>query len=285
MTVTIEDLLEGSEARLGLVKMSGLSGLMNGIRHTGVQYLAGATAGAELAPQRIVILKSWESFGETDDLWTIVQGKIISSKTPCIFLPGAHDIPPFMVSFSERSAIPIVASTYPEMLIASRLTSLLREKFDQVIFLQGVLFRMLDCGVLLTGVSGVGKTTCALKIVQKGHAWIADDMIEIERQYGRILYGRSIRKIGYLVDLKQSGVRPVSEVLGGGNLLAGAVLDLVIDLEKTSDGPHDHLAAWSRTYLDIMGINVPRFKLSVVKYQHMEKQVERIIRCYLRGKG
>jgi HPr kinase/phosphorylase len=40
---------------------------------------------------------------------------------------------------------------------------------------------MFGRGILMKGDSGIGKTTLAMKLVQRGHVWVADYAIEIEK--------------------------------------------------------------------------------------------------------
>ncbi len=43
----------------------------------------------------------------------------------------------------------------------------------------GALVEVLEVGVLLMGRSGVGKSECALELIQRGHRLVADDVVRL----------------------------------------------------------------------------------------------------------
>lgn len=71
--------------------------------------------------------------------------------------------------------------------------------------MQGVLLNMFGRGILMKGDSGIGKTTLAMKLVQRGHVWVADDAIEIEKKDSHHLYARGHDRSRHLVDMKALG--------------------------------------------------------------------------------
>ena len=115
---------------------------------------------------------------------------IISNRIPLIAISETDTVPGLMASFSESYGIPVFASVYDEFLLESRLSGLLREKLENSISMHGTLVSVSGLGVMLTGDSGTGKTECSLKLAERGHRWVADDAVEIERR-GDSLYGRS----------------------------------------------------------------------------------------------
>ena len=91
---------------------------------------------------------------------------------------------------------------YDEFLLESRLSRLLREKIENSISMHGAFVSVSGLGVIFVGDSGAGKTECALELVERGHRWIADDAVEIERR-GDLLYGRSHELVKCLINIKK----------------------------------------------------------------------------------
>ncbi|HCX02729.1 MAG TPA: HPr(Ser) kinase/phosphatase, partial [Syntrophaceae bacterium] len=48
----------------------------------------------------------------------------------------------------------------------------------------GVVLELGGRGILITGPSGIGKTTAAMQAVGEGYAWIADDVAMIRKNQG-----------------------------------------------------------------------------------------------------
>jgi len=102
--------------------------------------------------------------------------------TACIALAGAKKIPEYLINVSKYSSTMIFSSIYDEYHLESRLIGLLREKTEKETSLSGGLIVLEGMGILMTGDSGVGKTTCALELVRRGCRWVADDVVFVKKK-------------------------------------------------------------------------------------------------------
>ena len=281
--MTIEDLLKGSEQRLGLNHMSGSSGLKKQTYQVQVQFLENDFS-PELLPGVILIIPSsvcsqWTNIHEKSR--KVILKKIISSQIPGVFLSGSQHIPDFLYHLSEQNRIPFFASIYDEFLLESRLKGLLREKINQIIFMHGVLLNMFGRGILMKGDSGIGKTTLAMKLAQRGHVWVADDAIEIEKKDTHHLYARGHDRSRHLVDMKALGVWETRCVMMHGDLRDETILHMVIEyVEEYDVCPCSSLR--KKETCDIMGVKLPYFELPVQGRGYIaESQIENIIHAFL----
>jgi len=90
-------------------------------------------------------------------------------------------------------------------------------------------------GILLAGESGVGKTTCALEISKRGGAWIADDIVVLNRLTDRAISGQAHEKIRNLIHLRGQGiidVRSLPTISIAGETRVDIVIELTKKLEK-----------------------------------------------------
>ena len=53
---------------------------------------------------------------------------------------------------------------------------------DKLLSQHGVLINLLNKGVLITGRSGLGKSECAVELLNKGAFLVADDVVLIEKK-------------------------------------------------------------------------------------------------------
>ncbi len=114
-------------------------------------------------------------------------------------------------------------------------------------------------GVLLTGASGSGKSTLALELVARGHALVADDVVEL-RRVGRSLIGRAAPLLkGYLA-VRALGVLDIRAMYGGRAIRGSQKLDLIIHLSPRRHGRLDLLRA-RRGEKKLLGITVPSLSL------------------------
>lgn len=271
-TVTLKYLLAGSKARLGVTRRAGIGGLTKGVsRVQGENCLAnGHFSPAVLSGtvreivQGTILVMAPKVVAELDGAAREMRRQILETLPAvgisCLALSGVDDLPDFLVRFAERSSTFVFGSRFDENLLASRLCGLLREKLHRRLSVQGALVNVCGRGVLITGVSGAGKTTLALELARRGHKWIADDAVEIEKRQGGRLYGRSQALVKNLLEIKGTGVLPVQDLLPANCIADETSLDMVAEICRGAcprvpmpDG---------RSGRRIMGVRLPLFRIS-----------------------
>jgi HPr kinase/phosphorylase len=119
----------------------------------------------------------------------------------------------------------------------------------------GALVDVRGVGVLLLGPSGIGKSECALELVNRGHRLVADDVVEIERTARGDLVGRAPQAIRHHVEIRGLGIVYVPELFGSEAVRDEAPVDLVCHI----DPPGEH-----RDY-ERVGIEWPDEELAEVR--------------------
>ncbi len=284
-TLKLKDILEGAEDKLGFEQMTGKAGLMRRIDHIGVKrYDEEKRFWDRLSPDVILIISplclSELAMISSESREEVFQ-TIISCRIPCVALSKTDSPPDFMLSFSESHGIPLFTSMYDEFLLESRLLGLLREKIDKVISIHGALVNVFGIGVIIAGDSGTGKTECARDLAERGHAWIADDVIEIEKR-GNILYGHSHDLIRYLIHIKPEGIIDAKKFFIASAVLDETVIDLLVELATVNNIQRQEGAYPAEKLQDIMGIKLsyvqlPCFPHTENMYKCIEQAVQRLL--------
>ena len=284
----LKDILRGAGDTLGIKHMTGKTGLMrkaNGIR---VQHYEEEDGFWDrLIPDVILVITS-RAVSELAVISSESREKIfqtiISSRIPCIAL-AKTDLPhDFMISFSETYNIPLFTSMHDEFFLESRLLGLLRERIDNSLSIHGALVNVFGNGVIIAGDSGTGKTECSCELVKRGHAWIADDCIEIEKR-GALLYGRSHDLIKRLIDIKHSGIIDAKQILGDGVILDETMISLIVELKKENDIRGKEGGYLAGTLKDIMGVKIPYVQLPCFPHTgNVYKYIECAVQKLLTGK-
>lgn len=281
----LKDIFEDEEDRLGITQMTGESGLMREICHVRVQrYTEEEQFWDRMIPDTILIIaplylsKLACTSSKTRKLFF---QRIISSGISCIALSGAALLPDYMRSLSESYRISMFASLYDEFLLESRLRGLLREKIENIVLLHGALVNVFGYGIVITGESGTGKTECACKLTEIGHAWIADDAVEVERK-NNMLYGRSQDIVRHLIDIKYTGIIDAKQHFGPASIRDETVIDVMIELEKTSHSKEKKDNYSRKQVRHIMGVTLPYFRLPVFPwgantYMHVENIARKMV--------
>ena len=84
--------------------------------------------------------------------------------------------------------------------------------------LHAALVNVLGLGVLIRGESAVGKSECALELVQRGHRLVADDVVKLEVVDGAdgkpMLIGRSPEMIRHYIEIRGIGLLHIADLYG-----------------------------------------------------------------------
>ena len=105
----------------------------------------------------------------------------------------------------------------------------------------GVLFRYFDTGVLLTGISGIGKSDLILQLLQWGAQLVCDDAprFSIQVQKGnKQLIGCCDDIFAGILHIRDLGLIDVSSIFNHDVVTRNVSLQLIIHLSKESNKQH-----------------------------------------------
>ncbi|MDZ4163701.1 MAG: hypothetical protein U1C55_01095 [Smithellaceae bacterium] len=194
-------------------------------------------------------------------------------------------LPRALIEQARRSCFPIFTSSFNRHLLESRIKGLLREFLDMVIQMPGCLVKIRGLGVLITGESGIGKTACSLELVARGHLWVSDDAVALERRADGNLYGRSPERTRNLLAIRGKGIVSAAGFIDPLLIAPEARVDLVVEFISfplLSVAPAGHYGKLKCR--DIIGSSVPSSSLPKTGDQRrMAKDVEILVEELLCG--
>jgi HPr kinase/phosphorylase len=144
----------------------------------------------------------------------------------------------------------------------------------------GVLVDVNGVGVLMTGISGVGKSECALELVLRGHRLVADDVVEIRRR-GEDLVGQASDLIKNLIEIRGLGILNVADLYGVTATRDHKRIELHVELEEwRQDRVYDRIGLDKRSY-DILGLKLRSLLVPVRPGRYLAGIVEVAARNFL----
>jgi len=161
-----------------------------------------------------------------------MQKNILKNNMVFLILANSVSIPIFLKTLAANNDISIAASEYDEHYLRSLLQALAREKFRETIFVHGVVLEAKGKGILITGASGIGKTTAALRTITKDYYWVADDVAVIKRSKEGDLIARGHKKICNFLYIEATGIIPVGKLLKSDRIKVKTKLAAVVEIEK-----------------------------------------------------
>lgn len=165
-------------------------------------------------------------------LYMHITDNIIKNNIVFLVLANSLSIPDFLKNLSANNDIPVAASKYDEHYLRSLLKELVREKFQETICVHGVILEANGKGILITGASGIGKTTAALKSVTKDYYWVADDVAVIKKDKHGELIASGHKKISNYLHTAATGIIPVVNLLKPDRIKVNTKLAAVVEVEK-----------------------------------------------------
>ncbi|TAL30956.1 MAG: HPr kinase/phosphorylase [Spirochaetes bacterium] len=179
----------------------------------------------------------------------------------CIFTHNEHP-DEFFLELANQHKVPTFVTTHRTTRFISLLTHVMEEIFSPLVVIHGTLVDVFGVGVLLMGKSGVGKSECALELVERGHRLVADDIVEIRKIDESLLMGYGSEVIRHHMEIRGLGIINVKDVFGIRSVRNRKRIELAVLLEEWASGKeYDRLGIDESKYpildLDVPFITVP----------------------------
>ncbi len=134
-----------------------------------------------------------------------------------------------------------------------------RHEIKKSVSLHGVALEIAGRGILITGASGIGKTTSAMRAMVSGYFWIADDLAVINKDSNGALIMTGHKKIKKYLHTEQTGIIEVNRVLPPSWIKSKTRLDGIIDVVRT-DG---EMVCYGMSEEEILEKRLPCFRISI----------------------
>lgn len=266
--ITVARLL--SEPRLEpLVRLvAGHSGQQRTINHPRVQKpglaLAGHTHG--VVPTRVQIL------GETEITYLAsLSPETQAERAAVLFGLGLSLVvvtrgvepPPALLEAAERTSTPLAVAE----LRSSRSIQTFHLVLDGILApsetRHGVLMDVHGVGILLLGPSGIGKSECALFLVERGHRFVADDQVMLSLLPSEQVLGRAPAPLRNHLEVRGIGIINVKDLFGANAVRTEKTVQMVVELCPWSDEEtYDRLGLDDST-LEILGMPLSFLRIPV----------------------
>lgn len=203
-----------------------------------------------------------------------IMEAVADHKIPCIIV--SRNIIPTraMLKVCEQKKIPLLRTRLRSREFATDLLLEVEKRFAPHVSLHGTFLDVKGMGVLIRGQSGVGKSECALALIDHGHSLVADDMtycVKIGKE--RVIGKSSDLNRGYM-ECRGIGIIDVTKLYGIRCLRLEKQIDLVITFVEWKPGMPEERTGLEKNYFDILGISIPHFEIPVRPGRDMARLVE-----------
>lgn len=152
----------------------------------------------------------------------------------------------------------------------------------------GVFLKIHSYGVLIVGRSGIGKSELALSLIDNGHIFIADDIIEICVDTTQQLMGICPQALSDFLEVRGLGIINVRRLYGDHVILREHPLNMVIRLKEFTTDELNEIDRYQGMHseLEFFKIKVPQVTIPVGMSHNLVVLVETAVRMQqLRQQG
>lgn len=182
---------------------------------------------------------------------------------PCVIVTANLRLPQELLTLATERTIPVIRSNLSTPTLISKLILYLQDKFAPSLSLHGMLLDVYGVGVLIMGGSGVGKSECALELLERGHRLVADDVVDVTLKAGKVLMGSGAELIRHHMEIRGLGIINVKEVFGTSAIRNRKRIGMVVTLERWNPKKeYERLGLSERTH-KVLGVELPHLVVPV----------------------
>jgi HPr kinase/phosphorylase len=190
--------------------------------------------------------------------------KIFSYDLPCCVF--AYGIEPIRIIYelANEHQCPILQTDLSSAEFSSRLLRVLSDVFAPRETVHGVLMEVFGLGMLIQGPSGVGKSECALALIERGHRLVADDVVEIRCVSGNVLLGKGTNPVtSHHMEIRGLGIINITHLFGVGAVRDEKRVQMIVRLEEWDPKRNYDRVGGETGTTEIMGVRLPNLLIPI----------------------
>ncbi len=278
-SISVERLVEASKGALNFTLVAGNTGMGRSIRDKSINRPALALTGffKNFGAKRIQLFGAGEMayMRELSQKRQLeVMKRMVQKHVPCIVVSRNLLPTPPMEQICKDSGTPLFRTTLSSKDFSAQVMLLLEDLFAPKVAEHGTLMDVKGIGTLIRGKSGVGKSECALALIERGHSLVADDLVYIVLESEKHLLGRSSDLNRGYMECRGLGIVNISELFGIRSVRLEKEINLVVTFEEWKAGMNEERTGLEHESFDILGIKVPHIILPVRPGRDMARLVE-----------
>ncbi len=278
-TISVKDFYQSYKEELGLDLVSGEKGLGKVIRDASINRPALAMVGyfRYFANKRIQLFGA----GEMAFLRDMPESKqvsvlrdIFAKHVPCVIISRNLAPTKALQVEAEEHGVPLFRTPLSTRDFMTQATFMLEARFAPTTTCHGTLLDVKGIGVILRGRSGVGKSECALALIERGHSLVADDLVYCRGEGECELIGSAAELGRGYMECRGLGIINVADMFGIRSVRLEKRIDLVITFEEWRPGMPEERTGLERNYYEILGVKIPHIEIPVKPGRDMARLTE-----------
>lgn len=193
---------------------------------------------------------------------------------PCLILTTNLTAPPLLLEMAEHHQVPILKTSLPTSRFWGKLSLYLEHEFAPTEVIHASMLDVYGLGVLIMGKSGVGKSECALELIERGHRLIADDSVVLKRLGRQVVTGATAAAVAHHMEVRGIGIVDVEKLFGVGSVCEEKRVSLVVSLERWVEGKSYERAGLKESKIVLLEVELPEYTIPVEPGRNISLLVE-----------
>jgi HPr kinase/phosphorylase len=277
--ITVAHFHETYRAKLMLEVVTGGAGMHRLIREGSINRPALALTGffKYFANKRIQVLGA----AEMTYLKTLSQGaqikifeQMVQKGIPCLVLTRNYHATHSLLAVASEMNLPVLRTPMITMNFVNLATLCIDNEFAPRSTEHATTLDVKGVGVMLRGDSGVGKSECALALIERGHSLVADDLTLVKLLDERELMASSRPLNRGYMECRGIGIINIAEMFGVKCVRLEKRIDMVVSLREWTPEVVEERTGLEENFYEILGMKVPHIELYVRPGRDIARLVE-----------
>ncbi|MCD9025534.1 HPr(Ser) kinase/phosphatase [Cohnella silvisoli] len=213
-------------------------------------------------------------------------GNIVRYHPPCFIVTRNQAGFKYLIKYCEEEGIPLLRTKEPTSKFMERVDDYLAKQLAPEMSIHGVCVNVSGIGILLRGISGVGKSETAHTLIRRGHRLVADDVVVLKKISPETIIGTHDGKTKEFLALRSIGLINVSRIYGRKAFQDETPIILDIELTKWEDQALNNELELEPKFTEYLDTQIPHIEIQLQPGRDVAGLVEAAANnWYLRQQG
>jgi HPr kinase/phosphorylase len=190
-------------------------------------------------------------------------GNVIRKQPPCIIITHNQEGLTYLIKHCNEEGVALLRAKENTTRVISRLNNYLEKELAESIGIHAVCMNVFGVGLLIRGISGIGKSESALALIEKGHRLISDDLVILKSIDNETLIGTHNGTNRDFLSLRGIGMINVPRLYGSGSFQDETVVDLDIVLSTWDEKKYYDAIEHQIEFVEYLDVSVPHIEIPV----------------------
>ncbi len=183
--------------------------------------------------------------------------QFFSFDIPLVIITKGQKPPQYFIIEAAANNVPVLQTNLTTTEIMMRISTYYDNIFAPRTQIHGTLVDVYGVGLLYTGKSGVGKSECALDLIERSHRLVADDVVTVVKKAPDVIVGEADERLGHHMEIRGVGIINVEKLFGIRSIRMQKRIEVEVRLELWDDEiEYDRLGIEDH-YTTLLGVEIP----------------------------